>query len=503
MSPTAKTAVIVGGGVAGTSCALNLSTLVPNVHIVLIDPGPSIKLCNELTHLSHTTLDTSVTEAEAKSWCDRHNISFRRAYAIGLTHEHVYLSTGESINFNVCCLATGARPFLPKPLRDQTLAPHIFTLRDTESVVRLTSRLGSCRRIVVVGGGGIGMEVVYELDGCDIVWIVKESHIGATFFDQRIVDCIQSLPKPLSSRNTHSNKAFVISESEISKQDSPNVISAAAVGPHWLRQREGPTFFGNNVPFNQTLKPQNECRLQGSASSRSLKILASCEISSLEADKSGEWRLLVRLTNEDTVPCDAIIAGAGVVPNMEWTQVSIATPHYTFKETVNLHSGDGGVVVTAGNMEASIPGVFAAGDCTHVAPISGTDWVQMRTWGQALTGGRAAASAMASRLGIEDNGTGLEFEVFAHATQFFGHRVVLLGRWRAQGLTTGFRLLERSNKHTFVRVVLVDGRVRGAVLIGNTENAEVFENLIVSQMDVGWLGESLVDEDFELDNYFD
>jgi NAD(P)H-nitrite reductase large subunit len=56
---------------------------------------------------------------------------------------------------------------------------------------------------------------------------------------------------------------------------------------------------------------------------------------------------------------------------------------------------------------------------------------------------------------------------------------------------------------SFVRVLLLRGRMVGAVLIGETELEETFENLILDQLDLTGLGPALLDPDIELDHVFD
>ena len=55
----------------------------------------------------------------------------------------------------------------------------------------------------------------------------------------------------------------------------------------------------------------------------------------------------------------------------------------------------------------------------------------------------------------------------------------------------------------FVRVLLLRGRMIGAVLIGETELEETFENLILDQLDLSSYGPALLDPDVEIDHIFD
>ena len=217
-------------------------------------------------------------------------------------------------------------------------------------------------------------------------------------------------------------------------------------------------------------------------------------------------------------------------------------------------------------------------------------WFQMKLWSQARTMGHYAAQCMHEELlgltqeeekdAITGRGTAndIAFEVFAHVTRFFGYKVVLLGRYNAQGLgveggiglgagagvglgryetcaremvvsETGLLLqtsssssslvanmtIERprpgeaegeGNKSTYttsshtvlkeleiwtrvspgieyIKVIVFRGRVVGALMLGDTELEEVFENLILNRMDVSDIGVSMLDPNFDLEGYMD
>ena len=55
----------------------------------------------------------------------------------------------------------------------------------------------------------------------------------------------------------------------------------------------------------------------------------------------------------------------------------------------------------------------------------------------------------------------------------------------------------------FVRVLLLSGRLVGAVLIGETDLEETFENLILDGLDLSAYGPDLLDPDMEIDHIFD
>ena len=56
---------------------------------------------------------------------------------------------------------------------------------------------------------------------------------------------------------------------------------------------------------------------------------------------------------------------------------------------------------------------------------------------------------------------------------------------------------------TFVRVLLLRGKMVGAVLIGETDLEEAFENLILDGLDLSSYGPALLDPNMEIDHMFD
>ena len=69
--------------------------------------------------------------------------------------EHsVVTETGNTYFYKKLCICTGGRPNIIAEL------PCVIGIRDTESVQQLTSRLSKARRVVIVGNGGIALELV-------------------------------------------------------------------------------------------------------------------------------------------------------------------------------------------------------------------------------------------------------------------------------------------------------------------------------------------------------
>ena len=55
----------------------------------------------------------------------------------------------------------------------------------------------------------------------------------------------------------------------------------------------------------------------------------------------------------------------------------------------------------------------------------------------------------------------------------------------------------------YVKVVMQNGRMQGAILIGDTDLEETFENLILNQTDLSAYGADLLDSGVDIEDYFD
>jgi NADPH-dependent 2,4-dienoyl-CoA reductase/sulfur reductase-like enzyme len=68
-------------------------------------------------------------------------------------HQHTELP------YDRVCFATGAHPRMPASV-DAAAASCVVTVRDTDSVQWLSHRMRGARRVVVVGNGGIALELM-------------------------------------------------------------------------------------------------------------------------------------------------------------------------------------------------------------------------------------------------------------------------------------------------------------------------------------------------------
>ncbi|KAJ3362346.1 Pyridine nucleotide-disulfide oxidoreductase domain-containing protein 1 [Allomyces javanicus] len=172
--------VVLGGGVAGVTCAEELSRLVgTDDEVFLISQSRILKIVTNVQAFSKTTetFDLVPTDLEQYRIQSRFHVLQGTVARIDRVAQHVVTASGTVYPYDKLCIATGGRPHV---LFDN---PHVMAIRDIESVEDLCARLSTARRIMVVGNGGIALELLNEIRRIPIVWAIKDNYLGNTFLD--------------------------------------------------------------------------------------------------------------------------------------------------------------------------------------------------------------------------------------------------------------------------------------------------------------------------------
>ncbi|KAI1888151.1 hypothetical protein AGOR_G00182080 [Albula goreensis] len=465
--------VVVGGGIAGVTCTEQLASQFPSDEIVLLTAAPLIKAVTNFKQVSKTLEDFDVEEQPSSILQEKYpNVRVIQSAVRQLqAKEHkVQTENGEEFHYEKLCICTGGRPKLFT--QDN---PYVLGIRDTDSAQEFQKRLSTAKRIVVIGNGGIALELVYE-------FLVPSLE---TDKPERAVPC---------KRTRYTTDGANALSAPSGDRGVQNQALGSALGPDW---HEGIKLKGVQE-VSHRVHVEYQCEVQKIYTAEDFRLSQQGDSQpnsqqASEMSKVGLWPVYIQLTNGKTYGCDFIVSATGVIPNTE--------PF--------LHGNSLAVAVDSGlrvddHMQTSEPDVYAAGDvctaCWEPSPM----WQQMRLWTQARQMGWYAARCMAADLLQEPIELDFCFELFSHITKFFNYKVVLLGKFNGQGLGQDHELLVRCTKgHEYVKVVLSQGRMVGAVLIGDTDLEETFENLILNQMDLSAYGEELLNPNIDIEDYFD
>ncbi|XP_041972820.1 pyridine nucleotide-disulfide oxidoreductase domain-containing protein 1 [Aricia agestis] len=465
--------LIVGGGIAGVTCVETLAIIHPEEKLILITASSLVKNVSNVSFYAKTIVKFDVHDTEANSLLKIHP-SLTIVYdslkylntkeKIAITHED------KTIKYEVICICTGG---IPKLIADSKNSSRILGIRDTDSVKDFESKLKNGRKMLIVGNGGIASEIVHATRGIQKVWVIRDDYISATFVDPGAAQFLQSSFKNNSSDAKKSNtvvRRHIFTEEDSVVSLNKN-LKSAALGPDWYRKLEN---------------------VKNYHGEQELEIIYKVQVQSVTETPNCEFSLSVLLTNGRHVNCDFVISATGVEPavNFSWDQ----EPE---------KAKDGGLAVNE-FQQTSHDSVYAAGDVATASWEHAPHWFQLRLWTQARQMAGMAAKAMHAKVTNEEVLQDFCFELFTHCTNLFGYRVVLLGKYNGQGLGSDYEILLRTTPNMeYIKFVIKDGRLQGAILIGETDLEEMCENLILDQIDLTPFGDDILNPDIDIDDYFD
>ena len=374
--------VIVGNGMAAARLVDELARCALGRYAIAVIGDEPRLAYNRVLLSSVLAGEATSEEIELKpaSWWRHHGVTLRYgsvATAIDIGNREVTIANGTRVAYSKLVLATGSSALrLNVPGAD---LPGVHTFRDSHDVGRLLELAARKSRVVVVGGGLLGLEAAYGLAkaGASVTLI----HLMDRLMERQLDAPAAALLKTLVER-----KGISI------------VLNA------------------NTACINGTDKVEG-----------------------------------VILTDGRVIAADAVIFAAGIRPN-----VALA--------------GDAGIAVNRGivvndQLQTATPDIYALGECAeHRGVCYGLvepAYEQARVLARHLAGGVAAYGGSVLATNLKVSGV----SVFS-AGDFIG----------AEG--SDALVLTDARRGTYKKLVISDGRLTGAVLVGDTQDALWYHELI-------------------------
>lgn len=374
--------VVIGGGIAGVSCAKEIARLQyendisEDVHITLISAGDLLKETSSVIKLTNLLEEIQVYEKRADQfYLDNPAIQLLQhaVTSIDTTNKRIFLDNDTVISFDKLCVCTGS---IPKPL---AVHRSIITLRDLQSVDELVRRLVNAKHVAIVGNGGIAMELVHALTFCDVSWIAKDRYVGATFLDatasvllEPTLHNCKSSSSDLKIPKDNNNDNPTAARSGLARASGSDVSDdrlGYGLGPEWIKRsgfwekmrgsKENPSDLSRS-PEDRAVSSESQSPI-----SRNLRLYLGQEIVGLRAANDGDWQTVhgktssespssrsniiregewineascpaeqgddepssVRLQTStgDFIACDFVVSATGVVPHVPFAFTSTAT----------------------------------------------------------------------------------------------------------------------------------------------------------------------------------
>ncbi len=174
--------IIVGNGVAGTFSAQNIRSLDKDVSIQIFTEEKypyytRVKL-PELISGRATIEDLIVYDEE---WHEKNHIKLNlntKIRKIDTNANQIYLNeNNEPLSYDKLILATGGFPSIP-PLKNakELIGKGVFTLRNIDDALEIKKFIQEkgVKKVVVIGGGLLGLELSRQIRNCDLDTTVVE-----------------------------------------------------------------------------------------------------------------------------------------------------------------------------------------------------------------------------------------------------------------------------------------------------------------------------------------
>ncbi|MBI2865134.1 MAG: NAD(P)/FAD-dependent oxidoreductase [Chloroflexi bacterium] len=184
----------------------------------------------------------------------------------------------------------------------------------------------------------------------------------------------------------------------------------------------------------------------------------------------------VRTARGEEIPAEVVGVAIGAVPSLQFLAGS----------DVKI---DRGILVDE-YLRSSVPDVYAAGDIAQIYdPVHG-DYRVHTNWDNAERQGKVAGANMAGQ------SRKLEGGIDHNLMKLYEVPFVSMGLANPTG--EGFDILTKEEPGTYRKLVLKDGRIVGAALVGDIKGQRAVHDLIVSQIDVSANRDHLLDPGFSI-----
>lgn len=172
--------VIVGGGAAGLYAALTCRQCWPEKSVTLIEAEGEVGYYRTLLPLF---MVGEVKEDKLFFWQpgEDHPFSLRsgtKAVFLDRTNQTLHLESQEKLHYERLVLAPGGRPIMPEVYADKP-CKGIFSVRDLTTARDIRKWISRHKKIVVLGGGFIGLKTAVSLGiaGFAVVLAERENHL--------------------------------------------------------------------------------------------------------------------------------------------------------------------------------------------------------------------------------------------------------------------------------------------------------------------------------------
>lgn len=188
--------VIIGNSAAGVRAAETLRKLDPSGKITMIaeENRSAYSRCLLPDYLAGERSADALRIRGLDFYEKKQILTFfgKKAVQVQPQNKEVILADGNKVSYDKLLLATGASSFIPPIPGIQ--GEHIFGLRNLSDAENILQASASAKRVVVIGGGFVGLEAAYALRsrGLEVTIVEKMPEILPRLFDETAAGILRS-----------------------------------------------------------------------------------------------------------------------------------------------------------------------------------------------------------------------------------------------------------------------------------------------------------------------
>ncbi len=178
--------LVIGGGPAGMVSAVTSKRYYPNKKVILIkDIANGCVPCGipyMFSSLNHPEENKMATTPLQKANVE---IRINQATFIDRNDKMVSFQNNDKIKYEKLILALGSRPFIP-PIQGMDKKGVYPVYKDMDYLLPVVDRVKTCKNVVVIGGGFIGVEFadeISQINSINVTLVEKLDRILANSFD--------------------------------------------------------------------------------------------------------------------------------------------------------------------------------------------------------------------------------------------------------------------------------------------------------------------------------
>lgn len=164
-SETKENIVIIGNNAAGTAAAEAIRQRNDAASVLVIDKDPSQAYYRPiLSDYISDSHDEAYFYLHDEAWYDEQAIDLKLGVAVTKIEKEanrVLLENGESVIYDKLILANGSHNFVPPLANINTKG--VFTIKTKKDAEEVKAYAKQCKKVVVIGGGLLGLEAGWEL----------------------------------------------------------------------------------------------------------------------------------------------------------------------------------------------------------------------------------------------------------------------------------------------------------------------------------------------------